>query len=158
LPYLLDHNLLEKAGDGHKNTETGEEVSNDWLKKAVALAQERMTKLSDLPNLVRFLFVKKLEYASELLIWKKSTRGDTANNLKLLLGFLSGMNDFSKENLEKEIKNFIEEKKLGVGDILWPFRIALSGLKDSPPPFDIAEILGKEKVLERVRKAISVLE
>jgi glutamyl/glutaminyl-tRNA synthetase len=59
--------------------------------------------------------------------------------------------------LEKKIKDLIEEKKMGAGETLWPFRVALTGLKASPPPFDVAEVLGKEKTLDRVKNAITAL-
>ena len=109
-------------------------------------------------EIVKFLFTEKSEYDPELLVWKKSSKEDTAKNLELLKNFLAGVEDFSKENLEVEIKKFIEEKGLGVGDMLWPFRIALSGLKNSPPPFDIAEILGKNRVLEKIDEAKILLK
>ena len=51
----------------------------------------------------------------------------------------------------QEVKNLINEK--GRGEILWPLRAALSGRKASPGPYEIAEALGKEKVLKRIRDA-----
>jgi len=157
LPYLLDASLVEKDGEDYKNKETGETVSYDWIKKVVLLAKERLVKLDDISEIVKFLFTEKPDYDPELLLWKKSRKEDTVKNLELLKNFLLGVNDFSKENLETEIKKFIEEKGLGAGDMLWPFRIALSGLNNSPPPFDIAEILGRRNTLERIEKAVILL-
>ena len=45
------------------------------------------------------------------------------------------------------------EKAGDRGKILWPFRAALTGKKASAGPFEIAEILGKEKTLERIKMA-----
>ena len=56
----------------------------------------------------------------------------------------------------KEALEFSKEIGKEVGDrgyLLWPFRVALTGKKASAPPFDIAEILGKEKTLERIKFA-----
>ena len=39
------------------------------------------------------------------------------------------------------------------GHLLWPLRVALTGKKSSAGPFDIAEILGKKKVLARLEIA-----
>jgi len=158
LPYLLDAGLMEKDGEDYKNKETGETVSYDLIKKVVLLARERLVKLDDISEVTKFLFTEKLDYDPELLVWKKSSKEDTAKNLELLKNFLLGVNDFSKKNLETKIKKFIEEKGLGVGDMLWPFRIALSGLKNSPPPFDIVEILGKDKTVKRIESAIVLLK
>lgn len=66
--------------------------------------------------------------------------------------------NFSKSYLEKNIKKLIEEKNLGMGETLWPFRVALTGLSASPPPFEVAEVLGKKKVLQRVKEAITLLK
>jgi glutamyl-tRNA synthetase len=43
------------------------------------------------------------------------------------------------------------------GKLLWPLRVALSGKEKSPPLFEIAEILGKEEALKRIRRAIQLL-
>ena len=60
--------------------------------------------------------------------------------------------DFNKENLKKILMS--EAEIMGDrGGLLWPLRIALSGKKASAPPFEIAEILGKEKTLQRLSQA-----
>ncbi|MFH1308774.1 MAG: hypothetical protein ABIH51_02050, partial [Patescibacteria group bacterium] len=43
------------------------------------------------------------------------------------------------------------------GRLLWPLRVALSGKKNSPSPFEIGEVLGKQETLKRIKKAISLL-
>ena len=43
------------------------------------------------------------------------------------------------------------------GFLLWPLRVALSGKKTSPSPFEIADILGKEKTLKRIKQAVEKL-
>ena len=60
--------------------------------------------------------------------------------------------DFNKENLEKILMP--EAEKMGDrGKFLWPFRVALTGKENSASPFEIAEILGKEKTLKRLKEA-----
>ncbi|MBT6334865.1 MAG: glutamate--tRNA ligase, partial [Candidatus Magasanikbacteria bacterium] len=49
------------------------------------------------------------------------------------------------------------EKEFGTGDALWPLRIALSGQKNSPGPFDIMGVLGKEESFKRIDVAIEKL-
>ncbi|MCX6722510.1 MAG: hypothetical protein NT094_00380 [Candidatus Staskawiczbacteria bacterium] len=41
--------------------------------------------------------------------------------------------------------------------MLWPLRVALSGKQSSPSPFEIADILEKEKTLKRIQDAIKLL-
>jgi len=66
--------------------------------------------------------------------------------------------DWTKENLEKilmpEADNFA--KQIGkIGDrgyLLWPLRVALTGKDASAGPFEIADILGKEKTIKRIKR------
>ena len=48
----------------------------------------------------------------------------------------------------------IEEKGKKTGEVLWPFRVSLSGRKGSPDPFSIAMYLGKDEVLKRIENGI----
>ena len=45
------------------------------------------------------------------------------------------------------------EKITDRGLLLWPLRVALTGKESSAPPFEIAEILGKEKTIKRLKEA-----
>ncbi|MDD5739078.1 MAG: hypothetical protein PHY72_04145, partial [Candidatus Pacebacteria bacterium] len=74
--------------------------------------------------------------------------------LDKLLNTLSNINepDWTKEKLNEIIMPIANE--LGDrGKILWPMRVALSGKKASAGPFEIAEVLGKEKTLKRIKEA-----
>ena len=130
------------------------EIDLDYAKKIVALERDRMKKLSDIRELAGFFLKEKLEYEKELLRWKKMTDEEVATNLKTVKTMIEPISDdlFTaaaiKETLDKEAE------KTGKGELYWPFRAALSGLKQSPPPQEIAEVLGKEKTLLRIRAAI----
>ena len=54
-----------------------------------------------------------------------------------------------------------EAERFKVGDrgyFLWPIRVALTGKEASAPPFKIAEILGKEKAIIRIKRAQELLK
>jgi glutamyl-tRNA synthetase len=125
--------------------------------KLVSLSKERMQTLMDFKQVVAFL-VKIGEYPSELLVWKKSNQESAKNNLLLLREELLNLTDelFIKIELERIIKSLTD--KFGKGDIFWPLRVALSGQEASPPPIEIMEILGKDESLERINKAIQLLQ
>ncbi|MBU1146001.1 glutamate--tRNA ligase [Patescibacteria group bacterium] len=160
IPYLENANLINGVGAGEWNImKTDEAINLDQLKKIIALEQERLVKLDDLPELVSFFLKKELTFDKDLLLWKKMTAAETAEHLSEVEKLLANIDkkNFTKENLEKEIKKLIEKDKLGVGETLWPLRVALTGLKASPPPFEVAEILGKEKTLQRILAAKDLL-
>ncbi len=140
----------------YKIPETREEVSLDYIQKIVTIYQERLKKLSEISELTDFFFKDKLEYDKELLRWKEMGDREIKDSLIRVEKIISKIKpeDFNKENLEKEIMP--EAEKMGDrGYLLWPFRAALSGKKASAGPFEIAEILGKKKVLRRIKEAKS---
>jgi len=152
-----------------KVVSTGESIDFEVLKKIVTLYQERLRKLSEISELVDFFFKEKLEYKKDLLRWKEQTNGDVLKALDKLEKVLSKIeeDDWNRENLGKILTKEAEEwRKAGpsatqeatiaAGDrgyLLWPLRAALTGKKASAGPFEIAEILGKEKTLKRIKEA-----
>ncbi|OGN08177.1 MAG: glutamate--tRNA ligase [Candidatus Yanofskybacteria bacterium RIFCSPHIGHO2_02_FULL_41_11] len=120
--------------------------------KAIPLITERLEKLSDVQNFDYFW--KEPEYDRELLKWKKSTLAKSVETLTEVKKVLEEF-DFekSKDELRKLLDDF-SEKKGDRGLVYWPFRVALTGRDKSPDPVDVAFVLGKEKTLERVRKAL----
>ncbi len=125
----------------------------DFLKakKIVALEQERMKKLSEIGETTEFFFKEKLEYPKELLIWREMTLKEIKEKLNILEENLSKIDKFDAETLKGVLMPLAE--KHGSGELLWPLRAALTGQKASPGPFEIAEILGKEETLKRIKEA-----
>lgn len=128
------------------------DVKFEYAKKIVALEQERLKKLSEIGELSSFFFEDELDYSPDLLIWKKMSFKEIKKNLDLLKEKLSKMDKFDQKSLKDTLMPLAEKR--GSGEILWPLRVALSGRKASPGPFEIAEILGKEKTLKRIEEAI----
>ena len=130
------------------------------LAKILKIEQERVLKLSEVGENIKFFFTAELSYDPQILIWKKSDKNTTANNLQLLANELSQetIGEWTRENLEIQLKNIVTNNSLTNGEVLWPLRVALTGLEKSPTPFEVAEILGKDKSLERIRRATEALQ
>ena len=77
--------------------------------------------------------------------------GDTLDKLYKILCDVKD-NEWTKENLEKILMPEAEKVK-DRGRLLWPLRVALTGKKASAGPFEVAEVLGKEKTLDRIKQA-----
>jgi nondiscriminating glutamyl-tRNA synthetase len=138
---------------------SGIEIGDRKLETIVALEAGRANTLTDIVNETGYIFADKLEYEPELLVWKKSTREGSKEKLELLHAFLSDISedDWNEKYLEENLIAWIKENEYGVGDVLWPMRTALSGRKNSPGPFEIAGVLGREETLQRVIKGIGIL-
>nr|MDA3845338.1 glutamate--tRNA ligase [Vallitaleaceae bacterium] len=130
------------------------------LTKIAALVQTRLDVINDIPSLVDF-FEALPEYDIQLHNHKRmKTNPEVAlENLKLILPVLEGVDDFSLDNLHQVVLGFVESKGMKNGQMLWPLRTALSGKPSTPGgAFDIADILGKEESISRIKIAIDKLE
>jgi len=119
------------------------------LGKIISLEQGRMKKLSEVGELSDFFF-KEPKYKGSLLKWKNMTKKEIINSLNKLEEILS------KSRIGETKKILLKAENRG--ELLWPLRVALSGKKASPDPFEIAEILGKKKTLKRIKKAKSLVK
>jgi glutamyl-tRNA synthetase len=129
----------------------------DWetVVKIVTLEQERIKKLSDIADTLKFIFLSQLKYEPNLLKWKKMSFGQIRKNLnqaKAILGKIPEKN-FSAENLKTALISEAEKQK-DLGLMLWPLRAALTGQATSPGPFEVAAALGKQRSLQRIEKAL----
>ncbi len=176
LPYLISAGILEEMQKSKiknkndklkfKNKLNNKLIDFNFIKKVVALEQERLKKLSEIGELTEFFFIDKLTYQAELLIWKKMTMTQVKQNLEKIYELLEKIPEanWTNDSIEEDLKSYIEAKneragepaspKPSLGGYLWPLRVALTGLKASPPPFDVAEILGKEESLKRIKEVI----
>ncbi|HRY52753.1 MAG TPA: glutamate--tRNA ligase [Candidatus Portnoybacteria bacterium] len=127
------------------------------ITKATAIECERSNNAEEIREKVNLLF-NPPAFDKSLLNWKAMEEKDIKESLESSQKIIAGIpeKDFNSENL----KNILMEEAAKRGDkgsLLWPLRVSLSGLKNSPPPFDIAEIIGKEKSLARIAQAIKLL-
>ena len=70
------------------------------------------------------------------------------------------MNEISiwrKENIEKALKDYATAHELGMGKIIMPIRLAVSGGLTGPNVFEILDHLGKEDTINRIETALNVL-
>jgi len=119
--------------------------------KALPLITERLEKLTDVQTF-NYLW-QEPEYNKELLTWKKSTLEKSIETLTKVKDIIEKF-DFKDKN---ELRKNLDEFSSVIGDrglVYWPLRVALTGKDKSPDPVDIAFVLGKEKTLERINRAI----
>ncbi|MBI5733317.1 glutamate--tRNA ligase [Candidatus Jorgensenbacteria bacterium] len=131
-------------------------LDNPLVKKIITIEQERMKSLRDFSSLASFFF-ELPNYSSNLLIWKDTPIEAVAENIRKVLEIIKAIPDkeFSNEVLERTIMALADEQ--GRGAVLWPLRVALSGQETSPPPIEIAGLLGKNETINRLNVALNKL-
>ena len=121
--------------------------------------QPRTEMFSDIPERLGFIDDPP-EYGNELYEHKKmKTDAATAKEALMdILPVLEQLDDYSADGVHSALFKLIEEKGVKNGFMLWPLRVALSGVPVSPGGgVELAAILGKEETLRRIRKALGQL-
>ena len=131
-------------------------TDRELILRTADLFGDRLKKFSDIRELGGFIF-KLPEYEAKLLIWKGTSENKTQKSLELSLSVLEKIDEksFNIDAITTELMPVADEK--GRGDILWPLRVALSGLEKTPGPIEILEVLGKKEALRRINLAIDKL-
>lgn len=124
----------------------------------IASIHERLVTLNDFAELTYFYFMAPENYDPNLLPTKKQSREDVAHVLAIGAVALEKLDEWSHDSLEQYLRQVVAENDLKVGDLLWPLRVALTGLPASPSTFDVLAILGKEESLKRIAYAQTLIK
>jgi glutamyl-tRNA synthetase len=122
----------------------------------VPLVRERVRRLSEVPDLVRFLFEGPPDVKAETLLPKNAEPSKVLEALKRLDAYLADLPASEDEN-EKRLRALAGELGMKLGDLLMPLRVAVTGSAVSPPLFESIRVLGIEKARARTAKAIASL-
>ncbi|HEY0159412.1 MAG TPA: glutamate--tRNA ligase [Thermoanaerobaculia bacterium] len=130
----------------------------DAIRGAIELNKTRARTLKELAELlVPFLAAdESLEYEADAV--KKHIKGDDlAARLTELHETLAKTEPFDVTTSEQALRALAESRGLSAGKLIHPLRLALTGRGSSPPVFDVAVVLGKERSLRRLQRLIDRL-
>jgi glutamyl-tRNA synthetase len=115
--------------------------------------------LADIEKKSRFLFLANdaIEY-DDKAVKKVLLKNDGLTVLQILRDKLAVMEQFTEENIETMLRLLAEEKKLGLGKVAQPLRVALCGTTVSTPIFDSVKMLGKKNTLARIDTTLKIFE
>ncbi|HKZ84347.1 MAG TPA: glutamate--tRNA ligase [Anaerolineae bacterium] len=137
--------------------EAGVEVDVDALHKITPGIQERLVTLKDAVEMTDFLFGDGLSPDPAQLAGKGMAKETTLNVLKRAETILSAIEPFEAEPLEHAFREAAEAAGMKPGLFFTPIRVAVTGKTVSPPLFASIAALGREKTVERLKKAEQLL-
>jgi len=134
----------------------GVNINSNQALSIVTMMIERVSFLGDIFE-SKWLFEPPSKETFNLKMVKKKWKDETASYIEDLKVMLEGIEDFKADVIEGEFKAFLESRELGFGQVLLPFRIALTGSGGGPSMFEFAEFLGKETTLSRIEKGLATV-
>jgi glutamyl-tRNA synthetase len=126
------------------------------IKKVIETLHARSKTLAEMAESALFYFAEDIEYEEKAA--KKFLKPAVLEALKLLTGQFEKLEDFSEKKLENAFKSVMDQTGLKLGKIAQPVRVALTGKTASPGIFEVTAIIGKDKVISRLNKAIRFIE
>ena len=144
MPFLIKAGVIE-----------GTESEITLVKKALPIIQERIVKLDEAPQLLKFLFVKEFVVDADAV--SKISDSGAKDILKRSLKDLESVAMWNHDSIEAVLRaSLIEELGLKPRIAFTALRIATTGSTISPPLFESMELLGKEACLSRISAALSL--
>ena len=137
--------------------DAGFEVDKDTLFKVTPLIRERLVTLDDCIPFAGFFFKETVDPDPEDLIAKGLDAQQSADVARQEYEILASLPDLSHQTAEPPMREFVEKSGLSANQIFGILRVAVTGQKVSPPLFESLEIIGKDKVLQRLQNAIEIL-
>ena len=136
-------------------------ITKNYDKTKIAMCvKTRIEVFPDIPVRISFFNQVSCNYDKNLYINVKNklTKEESIAILNEVLPIFINIDDFSNDNLFAVLKEFGKSKEIKVGKLMWPIRIALSGLENTPAgATEIASIIGKEETITRIKNAIKYL-
>ncbi len=141
-PFLVKRGILSEA--------EANAVPSEKLVQMVVLFQERAKTLAELAEPARYLFTDNFSYDPEAV--QKFLTPEKIPLLEGLAGALAAVEPFTTAELERATRTYLDSQGKTLKDLAQPCRVALTGRTAGAGLFETMELLGRERVLQRLRR------
>jgi len=133
--------------------------SDEEIGALLPMVRERLPVLGAIGELTDFLWVEKLAVDPALLVPKRWDRATTIEGLTAARSTIADVHDvtFEADELEPPLRALAESRGWKAGDLFMAIRVAVTGRTATPPLFDTLVALGRERVLDRLDRALEAL-
>lgn len=125
----------------------GNEYNQNLIEKSIPLIKTRINKLDEYLPLAGFFF-------KDMKVDKKLLGKNYKKHLVVAVQVLADVKTWTKELIEEVLLKAVNDHDFKTGDFFMDLRVSISGAKVTPPMGESLEILGKEEVLDRLKKVI----
>jgi len=126
-----------------------------FLEKIVGLVKERVNFVHEIWDQAAFFFVAPESYDEKTV--RKRWKENSGQLLNEVLEVIKGSDPFDRDTIHDRVVAYLEEKEIGMGQVMIGMRLCLVGGGTGPDLFTIMEMIGKEETVKRIGKGISIL-
>jgi glutamyl-tRNA synthetase len=149
IPYLVRGGIVDNENDPETRA---------YIVSIIPLIRERLKTLGDACALTWFFFDAHFQVKDRGSLVPKKLDGDAAK--KILHGAAEGLEEaepFTEEAAEKALRGLVQKLGLKAGDVFMAVRVAITGTTVSPGLFETMRVLGRKRVLKRLKSAVALL-
>lgn len=128
-------------------------MSEEAYRDLLSLLQMRGRTVNEMAAQAVPFLVTEVDYDAEVRAKHWKDPAATTTLLSELHDALS-QGDWSESAIEERTRAFAAEREVGLGKVIHPLRLALTGLGSSPGIFDVMNVLGRDVTLARIKRAI----
>ena len=123
-----------------------------WLSGAVATLRERSKTLGEMVEMGAFYFADEIVYDPKAAL--KFLTPDVAQPFREIIERFKSLSPWERGIIERAFSEVLEDLGLTLSAVAQPLRVALTGSTVSPGIFEIIEVIGKDRVIKRIERAI----
>jgi glutamyl/glutaminyl-tRNA synthetase len=132
-----------------------EDIDPAYFRAVIACMGERIRLFSDLGEQAAFFFTEEYPY-DEKSVKKRLRKEGALDLLREELATLEAVEPFTAAATDAALHALAARTGRSMGDLVHPVRVAVSGTGVGPGLFDMLEVLGKERVLARIRRTLAM--
>jgi glutamyl-tRNA synthetase len=126
------------------------------LTAAMPLVGERINKLTEAVDMLAFLLVDEADFAVDPTDAEKLLTGDGLAVVRAAYDALARLDEWTTDSIQTALQaKLVDELGLKPRNAYGPVRVAVTGRRISPPLFESLELLGRERGLDRLRRALA---
>lgn len=143
IPYLKRSGLI------------GAEFDRAYLLKVVHLMKERLQTLRDLEKIGYYYFKDDFDYDPKGL--RKRIYPGVEKRLEMVIEELEKIDEWDEKACEDVVRSIAVKEGCKAGEIIHPIRLGISGMTFGPGLFELMELLGKARVINRLKRFVEFL-
>jgi len=150
-----DELLLMLKDEFAKSDYKNKILDDDYLLLIIEAMKPRVSFVNEFITNCTYFYAEPSEYDENVI--KKRWKEDTPDQLTKLRNNIAQLSNPVKEDFENSLAKTAEELNIGKGKLIHPVRLALSGVGAGPGVYDLLYIIGKDKSIERIDRALKVI-
>jgi len=145
-----------RAGCFEALTESGLDTTGidaAYFDCVVRVMGDRVKRYVEFPEQAGFFFNDDFPY-DEKVVNKRLRKEGALDHLRALRDTFAGLTEWSAATTDAALHQLAESRGASVGEFIHPARVAVSGLGVGPGLFDMLEVLGRDRVLQRMDRTL----